>query len=346
MTDIARTDAANTDVANTEPLILTERIAAPREVVFDFLIDPEKLSRWMGAVTHDPRPGGSFELDMGDNVASGEYLRVEPPSLVSFTWGWRDTEAVPPGSTVVTITLTDAPQDGDIEATLVELRHDGLPMGPADEHRGGWTRCLDRLPYEAARDALRAAELELMLQRETVAAQRRSLPPGPVVDDYVFGAADGDVAIADLFTGPDRPLVLYHFMFGGKQEAPCPMCAMWADGWNGIADPLAERVDFAVVSAAPIEPTLALADERGWSDLRWLSATGTTFKRDIGGEDADGNQSPFISVYEQTSEGVRLSYSASAHIDGDHWRGVDLLSPVWHLLDLTRAGRGDWMPSH
>ena len=115
---------------------------------------------------------------------------------------------------------------------------------------------------------------------------------------------------------------------------------------GGIADPLAERVDFAVVSAAPIKPTLALADERGWSDLRWLSATGTTFKRDIGGEDADGNQSPFISVYEQTPEGVRLSYSASAHIHGDHWRGVDLLSPVWHLLDLTRAGRGDWIPSH
>ncbi len=23
-------------------------------------------------------------------------------------------------------------------------------------------------------------------------------------------------------------------------------------------------------------------------------------------------------------------------------RGIDLLSPVWHLLDLTRQGRGDW----
>ena len=23
-------------------------------------------------------------------------------------------------------------------------------------------------------------------------------------------------------------------------------------------------------------------------------------------------------------------------------RGIDLLSPVWNLLDLTREGRGDW----
>jgi predicted dithiol-disulfide oxidoreductase (DUF899 family) len=26
-------------------------------------------------------------------------------------------------------------------------------------------------------------------------------------------------------------------------------------------------------------------------------------------------------------------------------RGIDLLAPVWHLLDLTPQGRGDWHPS-
>ena len=26
-------------------------------------------------------------------------------------------------------------------------------------------------------------------------------------------------------------------------------------------------------------------------------------------------------------------------------RGIDLLTPVWYLLDLTPAGRGDWYPS-
>ncbi len=23
-------------------------------------------------------------------------------------------------------------------------------------------------------------------------------------------------------------------------------------------------------------------------------------------------------------------------------RGIDLLSPIWHMLDLTPQGRGDW----
>ena len=78
---------------------------------------------------------------------------------------------------------------------------------------------------------------------------------------------------------------------------------------------------------------------------RTVSAGDSPFKVEVGGEDADGNQWPFLSVYELDGDDVRMTYSGGAHIDGDHWRGVDLLSPVWHILDLTRPGRGNWMPS-
>ena len=202
-----------------------------------------------------------------------------------------------------------------------------------------------------AREALRTAELELMLQRERVAELRRALPPGPVVEGHIFDEGPADLSqdgpivqrtLGDLCT--DRPLVLYHFMFGNAFVEPCPMCTMWADGWNGLRRPLEQRIDFAIVTSAPIADTRDLARQRGWDDLRLLSAAGSSFKRDIGGEDADGGLSPFVSVYERDGDDVRLSYAGSAHISGDHWRGVDLLSPVWHLLDLTRPGRGDWMP--
>ena len=42
--------------------------------------------------------------------------------------------------------------------------------------------------YGRAREDLRQAELDLVLQRERVAERRRALPPGPVVDDYEFVA--------------------------------------------------------------------------------------------------------------------------------------------------------------
>ncbi|HEX9342384.1 MAG TPA: DUF899 family protein [Actinomycetota bacterium] len=42
---------------------------------------------------------------------------------------------------------------------------------------------------------------------------------------------------------------------------------------------------------------------------------------------------------------IRLSYAGSPYYGKDEYRGIDLLSPVWHLLDLLPTGRGDWMPS-
>ena len=38
-------------------------------------------------------------------------------------------------------------------------------------------------------------------------------------------------------------------------------------------------------------------------------------------------------------------YSASAIMAENEYRGLDLFTPVWNLLDLTPEGRGDWLPS-
>lgn len=215
-----------------------------------------------------------------------------------------------------------------------------MPTNETDRTNGHITK-----GYEEARQDLRRAERELMEQRERVAELRRQLPAGPQVQDHRFASADGPVLLSELFTTPDRTLMLYHFMYGKRQTVPCPMCSMWADGWNAVSGHLAERIDLAMVTAAPMPETARLAEERGWTDLRWLSAADNGFKAEIGGEDGEGNQWPFLSVYRLDEAGPRLTWSGGANIEGDTWRGLDLLSPVWHLLDLTPEGRGDWMPS-
>jgi predicted dithiol-disulfide oxidoreductase (DUF899 family) len=211
--------------------------------------------------------------------------------------------------------------------------------------------------YVSAREELRHAEIELMRHRERVADLRRRLPPGPVVDDYVFeeGPADlhaGDapartVRLSDLFTRPGRDLIIYQFMYGKQQTQPCPMCTMWIDGFNGIAHHVAQNVDFAVVAAAELPVLRAHARNRQWTNLRLLSAGASTFKYDLGSEDAEGNQDSTVSVFTRNSNGsVHHFYSVhprmSDHIDQ---RGIDLLSPVWHVLDLTPQGRDDWFPA-
>ncbi len=152
--------------------------------------------------------------------------------------------------------------------------------------------------YLDKREQLRLAEIELLNTRERVAALRRDLPAGATIQDYEFlegptSLDDGDaptkkVRLSELFTAPDRSLVIYHFMYGKKQATACPMCTAWIDGFNGVAHHLAQNVDLAIVAAADLPTLRAHARNRGWDKLRLLSAGDSTFKYDLGSEDAEG----------------------------------------------------------
>ena len=211
--------------------------------------------------------------------------------------------------------------------------------------------------YLAAREELRKAEIELMQQRERVAELRRALPPGAIIEDYEFveGPAsldDGDeptskTRLSELFTAPDRALVIYHFMFGKKQTKPCPMCTAWIDGYNGVAHHLAQNVDFAIVAAADPATLREYAREREWNRLRLLSAGESTFKYDLGSEDRDGAQDSTVSVFTRESDGtLRHFYSVHPRMSHDiKERGIDAMTPIWNVLDLTPQGRGTFYAS-
>ena len=208
--------------------------------------------------------------------------------------------------------------------------------------------------YLSKREELRLAEIELRNQRERVAELRRKLPIGPVVQDYVFEEVassldSGDspirtVRLSQLFTGSNRSVVLYQFMYGKKQTKPCPMCTAWIDGFNGIAHHLAQNVDFAIVAAADLPALRSHARARGWGRLRLLSAGSSPFKYDLGSEDKEGNQDSAISVFTRDNDGtIHHSYTGHPWLASDiKERGIDELVPIWNILDLTRQGRGEF----
>jgi uncharacterized protein YndB with AHSA1/START domain len=123
------------------------RIDASPETVFEFFVDPEKMTRWKGVVAHlDPRPGGEYRVDVTPrDVAVGEYVEIDVPHRIVFTWGWEGNEHIPPGSSTVEVTLTP---DGD--GTLVKLVHRDLPTPATGEHEDGWKHYLGRLAVAAA----------------------------------------------------------------------------------------------------------------------------------------------------------------------------------------------------
>jgi predicted dithiol-disulfide oxidoreductase (DUF899 family) len=212
------------------------------------------------------------------------------------------------------------------------------------------TRLNESGEYLRKREELRLAEIESMKLRERVAELRRQLPQGAIVEDYEFveGPAElnvGDtpvkkVRLRELFSAPDRSLVIYHFMYGKKQTTPCPMCTLWIDGFNGVAHHLARNLDFAIVAAADPPTLRAHARRRGWNNLRLLSTGENTFKYDLGSEDRDGNQDSTISVFTRDAVGtLRHFYSAHPWMAADiRERGIDLLTPAYNMLDLISQG--------
>ena len=206
--------------------------------------------------------------------------------------------------------------------------------------------------YRKQREELLQAEIALKEQRERVAALRRALPRDTLSEDYrlqVVQVADGgpvrECSLSELFDDPAKPLVLVHYMFGKAQTDPCPMCMLWADGYDGAVPHLLQHVNFGVLVAGDLDRFRSFGRERGWRNLRLISAADSTIKRDLSMEGSEGQQLPGVSVYTLGGDGrVRHFYTGSAIMTDEHHRGMDLLSPVWNFLDLTPGGRGDWWP--
>jgi uncharacterized protein YndB with AHSA1/START domain len=133
-------------------LQLKRVLAAPPERIFRMLTEPADLAKWWGprgfttpGIDLDLRVGGRYRFAMqppdGDLFhLSGEFLDIEPPSRLIYTFRWEEPDA-DDRETVVTVLL------GDVEgATQVSLSQ-GMFATEARLalHRSGWTDSLEKL---------------------------------------------------------------------------------------------------------------------------------------------------------------------------------------------------------
>lgn len=132
---------------DTGVIEIRRRLPAQVDEVFRWWTDPELLREWMTPVGTvdaevDLRVGGRLRIVMrGDGRViehTGEYLEIDPPRRIVFTWVSPYTGSVP---SVITVELEPAGDD----ATDLRLVHSRLPDEAARRHRGGWDAMLDRL---------------------------------------------------------------------------------------------------------------------------------------------------------------------------------------------------------
>lgn len=132
-------------------IVVRHRYASAPERVFDAWLDPKTAAKFAFATPDgemivaevDPRVGGRFKFtdrrpDMGDVEHVGEYVEIERPHRLVFTF------AVPqfdPAYTRVTLTFATLP-GGGCELTLT---HEGVPPEYAEQTPKGWEMILESL---------------------------------------------------------------------------------------------------------------------------------------------------------------------------------------------------------
>ena len=122
----------------------TVRIEARLETVWTFWTDEARICEWMGIEAElVPETGGTFRVVLEEGpVTLGEFLELDPPRRLVFSFGWEGGAlggALPAGSTQVEITL-----EADADATVLTLRHE-LPSPYAADHAKGWAHFVGRL---------------------------------------------------------------------------------------------------------------------------------------------------------------------------------------------------------
>ena len=133
-------------------LALTWALDAPRVQVFRALSEPALLAKWWGPagfttpeIDLDLRVDGAYRFGMqppdGDLFhLAGEFLEVDPPRCLSYTFRWEEPDP-DDRATVVTLTLDDLG-----EATELSLWQ-GVFATEARLalHTGGWAESLVKL---------------------------------------------------------------------------------------------------------------------------------------------------------------------------------------------------------
>lgn len=135
-------------------LVVRKVIQASREEVFAAWTDPESIRVWMcpgdivTAEAHlDPRVGGSYRIIMKSPTGAfhhtGEYVVVEPPSKLVFTWISNSTGNQP---TLVTVELLERGA-----ACELVLTHERFPTPEVTaRHKGGWGQIVEKLALHLA----------------------------------------------------------------------------------------------------------------------------------------------------------------------------------------------------
>lgn len=185
------------------------------------------------------------------------------------------------------------------------------------------------MKYRDGTKKLAAIRGKIAALRSEMRKTQAQLKP-EVVADHVFRTDEGEVSLSELF-GTKAQLFVIHNMGAG-----CSYCTLWADGYNGLYEHLADRAAFVVASPDAPAKQSKFATSRGWR-FPMISDGGAAFACLMGYASEDGKPKPGISVFQKTGKRiVRVSDTAGGPYDD--------FCAAWHLFDMLPEGAKSWQP--
>jgi uncharacterized protein YndB with AHSA1/START domain len=134
---------------------LVRRIRAEPSTVFELLSTAEGLTAWWGpddfpvlSAEADVRIGGRFRVrfrsvDGAEHECAGEFLQIEPPTLIAMSWRWTSGGEPAEQGAVSRLELSLRPIEAGTELTLI---HSALRNAVSQaSHRQGWEGALAKL---------------------------------------------------------------------------------------------------------------------------------------------------------------------------------------------------------
>jgi uncharacterized protein YndB with AHSA1/START domain len=133
-------------------LEMTHLLPAPPPAVFAAFTDPDELRKWWGpegfstlGLDFDPRVGNRYRIEMqppegGAFYLTGEFLAVEPPSRLAYTFAWEDPD---PDDVETEVQLAFEERGGSTELGL--RQREFATEGRYSLHRDGWSESFEKL---------------------------------------------------------------------------------------------------------------------------------------------------------------------------------------------------------
>jgi len=121
------------------------------------------------------------------------------------------------------------------------------------------------------------------------------------------------------------------------------------DALDGQARHVTQQASLVIIAKTPIDKLKSFARERGWRSLRLLSSAHNRYNVDYHGEAKDGAQLPMLNVFTRRDGAIFHTWASEMFFTpnepGENPRHIDMIWPLWNVLDLTPEGRGkNWFP--